>query len=108
MKKTWFEAVDYCREKHRDLVSVPDASEQGRVRQRVKTADTPHVWLGMHYSCPFDFWFWVSNEDYCYRNWAPGNGTGSCGMAVAVERDGNQSWVNLHHDNKFNFICVRK
>ena len=105
--KTWFDAVDYCREKHLDLVSVHSAAEQEQVRQRAKMADTPHVWLGMHYSCALEFWYWLSDQGSCYHNWAPGNGTGACGMAAAVERGGDQ-WVSLHHDEKFNFICEMK
>ena len=108
---TWFDAVDYCREKHYDLVSVHNAAEQERLRQRARTADTPYVWLGMHYSCALEFWYWLSDHDTCFHNWAPGNGScgsESCRMAAAVERGGDQFWVSQHHDEKFNFICEMK
>ncbi|XP_071767034.2 snaclec rhodocytin subunit alpha-like [Centroberyx gerrardi] len=104
--KTWDEALDYCRRKHDDLVSIHDSDIQKWVQERAKMADTPYVWLGMRYTCTLDFWFWVSDEPGCYENWASGNGTGDCGTAAAMEKEGGH-WVSLPDDRKFNFICTR-
>ncbi|XP_071371358.1 macrophage mannose receptor 1-like isoform X2 [Centroberyx affinis] len=105
-EKTWDEALDYCREKHDDLVSIHDPDIQDLVQERAKTADTPYVWLGMRYTSTLDFWFWVSDGAGCYENWAPGNGTGECGTAAAMEKGGGQ-WVSLPDDKKYNFICTK-
>ncbi|XP_071767042.2 macrophage mannose receptor 1-like [Centroberyx gerrardi] len=104
--KTWDKALDYCRRKHDDLVSIHNSDIQKWVQERAKMADTPYVWLGMRYTCTLDFWFWVSDEPACYQNWAPGNGTGDCGTAAAMEKEGGH-WVSLPDDEKFNFICTR-
>ncbi|XP_034001457.1 C-type mannose receptor 2-like [Trematomus bernacchii] len=68
--KTWDEALTYCRENHRDLVSITDSHQQRWVQEGAKMADTEFVWLGMRYTCTLDLWFWVSNRLVCYHNWA--------------------------------------
>ncbi|XP_042257163.1 C-type mannose receptor 2-like [Thunnus maccoyii] len=68
--KTWEEALYYCRENHRDLVSITNLHQQSWVKERAKKADSPYIWLGLRYTCTLDFWFWVSDEVVSYKNWA--------------------------------------
>ncbi|KAI4874418.1 hypothetical protein NFI96_009471 [Prochilodus magdalenae] len=108
---TWSEALAYCMEKHLDLVSVHSEEIQLWVKEVAQKASTEHVWLGLHHTCHFSFWFWVSGESICYQNWAPGNGTGGedCGSVKrtgAVQSGGEQQWVSLSEHQKLNFICT--
>ncbi|XP_076018553.1 macrophage mannose receptor 1-like [Genypterus blacodes] len=108
-EKTWEEAIDYCREKHEDLVSIGDLFAQRWVQEKAKNATTDCVWLGMRYSCVVEFWFWVSNEAMSYTNWVPGRETGDCDMSGAMEINGtNYRWVSLSDETKLNFICLNK
>ncbi|KAA8582633.1 hypothetical protein FQN60_006304, partial [Etheostoma spectabile] len=68
-KKTWVDALYYCREHHRDLVSITNLDQQRWVQEKSKKADSPYVWLGLRYTCTLDFWFWVSDEVVSYENW---------------------------------------
>ncbi|KAK1889680.1 Macrophage mannose receptor 1 [Dissostichus eleginoides] len=102
--KTWDEALTYCREKHRDLVSITDSHQQRWVQKRAKMADTEFVWLGMRYTCTLDLWFWVSDRLVCNPNWAPDQ-MDDCGMATVMERDGK--WYKKADNEKFNFICAK-
>ncbi|KAJ4948770.1 hypothetical protein JOQ06_020293 [Pogonophryne albipinna] len=102
--KTWDEALTYCREKHHDLVSITDSHQQRWVEKRAKMADTEFVWLGMHYTCTLDLWFWVSNRLVCYDNWAQQE-TAECGMAAVMKRDGE--WYKKADNEKFHFICAK-
>ncbi|XP_030635247.1 C-type mannose receptor 2-like [Chanos chanos] len=107
---TWSEALNYCRERHVDLVSVHSEKIQKWVMEMVEKASTDHVWLGLHYSCTTGSWFWVSGQSLCYQNWAPGNGTGveECsngGITGAVESGGNKEWISFSDTERFNFIC---
>ncbi|XP_030635188.1 macrophage mannose receptor 1-like [Chanos chanos] len=107
---TWRDARRYCKENHVDLVSVHSEKIQKWVMKRVEKASTAHVWLGLRHSCTMRLWFWVSGEDVCYQNWAPGNGTGveECERAVrrgAVESGGVKEWVSLPETKRLNFIC---
>ncbi|XP_034071997.1 C-type mannose receptor 2-like [Gymnodraco acuticeps] len=102
-KKTWDEALTYCREKHHDLVSITDRHQQRWVQERAKMADTEFVWLGMRYTCTLDLWFWVIDRLVCYDNWATDE-EAECGMAAVMERDGK--WYKKADNEEFNFICA--
>ncbi|XP_066518111.1 macrophage mannose receptor 1-like [Hoplias malabaricus] len=107
---TWWDALRYCRENHRDLVSVHSEEVQWWVKEVAQKASTDHVWLGLRHTCRQSFWFWVSGFSICYQNWAPGNGTGGgdCGSVErsgAVESSGGQQWVSLPETQQLNFIC---
>lgn len=111
-KKTWKDALAYCREHHNDLVSVHSDEVQRWVEAQAKRASTPHAWLGMRFTCTLNLWFWVSGESTCYHNWAPGNGTvmEDCGQTGvrrtgAVEKDGRHQWVSLPDTEELDFIC---
>ncbi|XP_034005968.1 macrophage mannose receptor 1-like [Trematomus bernacchii] len=102
--KTWDEALDHCRENHRDLVSITDSHQQRWVQEKAEMADTEFVWLGMRYTCTLDLWFWVSDRLVCYHNWAPDE-MAECGMAGVMKRDGK--WYKKADSETFNFICVK-
>ncbi|KAK2899959.1 hypothetical protein Q8A73_013088 [Channa argus] len=85
--KTWVEALNYCRENHQDLVSITNLDEERWVQERAKNANSPFVWLGLHYSWTLESWFWVSDKEFCYNNWAS-SVTDDCDKSAAMERGG--------------------
>ncbi|XP_066517946.1 perlucin-like protein [Hoplias malabaricus] len=108
---TWWDALRYCRENHRDLVSVHSEEVQSWVMDLAQKASTDHVWLGLRHTCRQGFWFWVSGFSICYQNWAPGNGNGGedCGSGErsgALDSSGGQQWVSLPETQQLNFICT--
>ncbi|XP_056142680.1 C-type mannose receptor 2 [Lampris incognitus] len=105
---TWNEAMSYCREHHVDLVSVTTEEMQAWVSSHARNATSSHVWLGLRYSCSFNFWFWISSHTGCYQNWAPGHGAErqyGCGVAGAMKATRGQQWVGLPETDELNFIC---
>ncbi|XP_029959671.1 uncharacterized protein LOC115397473 isoform X2 [Salarias fasciatus] len=105
---TWIEAMSYCREHHVDLVHVTTEGLQEEVAERAKHATSAHVWLGLRYTCKFNFWFWIRSVPGCFQNWAPGHGPGreyDCGASGAAEATGRQQWVGLPETEKLNFLC---
>ncbi|KAL7880784.1 hypothetical protein SRHO_G00030380 [Serrasalmus rhombeus] len=109
-KKTWREALRYCRENHVDLVSVHTEEVQHWVETAVYYASTANVWMGLRHTCTLNIWFWISGEFICYQNWAPGNGTGvedcSGGERTGAVHSGSKQWVSLPEDQRLNFICT--
>ncbi|KAL2078887.1 hypothetical protein ACEWY4_024631 [Coilia grayii] len=107
--KTWMEALQYCREHHVDLVSVSSEQIQRWVEGWAKGASSPHVWLGLRYSCNLGFWSWVNGVTVYYDNWASdAEREQGCARSVgAVGREGGQ-WVSLSDTNKLNFICTNE
>ncbi|XP_072543769.1 macrophage mannose receptor 1-like [Salminus brasiliensis] len=109
-KKTWWEALRYCREKHVDLVSVHTEEIQHWVEFVTKNVSTANVWVGLRHTCAQGLWFWVSGSTICYQNWAPGNGTGvedcSGGERSGAVQSGSKQWVSLPETQSLNFICT--
>ncbi|XP_041820809.1 C-type mannose receptor 2-like [Chelmon rostratus] len=103
--KTWEEALNHCRENHNDLVSITNRNEQMWVRQKAKRASSPYVWLGLRYTCTLDFWFWVSDEEVGYENWASSEETDDCDLSGAMSGGGEHKWSKKADTDKFNFIC---
>ncbi|XP_031708912.1 uncharacterized protein LOC116386650 [Anarrhichthys ocellatus] len=105
---TWIEAMGYCREHHIDLVHISSKDIQGKVAETAKNATSLHVWIGLRYTCKFNFWFWTKSTSGCYHNWAPGQGSEGkydCDVTGAIEATGRQQWVGLPETEKLNFIC---
>ncbi|XP_067379191.1 macrophage mannose receptor 1-like [Channa argus] len=102
--KTWVEALNYCRENHQDLVSITNLDEERWVQERAKNANSPFVWLGLHYSWTLESWFWVSDKEFCYNNWAS-SVTDDCDKSAAMERGGQNQWVKKPDNETYNFIC---
>ncbi|XP_051722536.1 C-type mannose receptor 2 isoform X3 [Ctenopharyngodon idella] len=104
---TWTEAVSYCRKHHVDLVSIHSEELQERAAGRAIQASTSHVWLGLRYTCTFNFWFWIKNREAgCYQNWASGHGHDyECGLSGAMESTGGHRWVGRPESERLNFIC---
>uniref|UniRef100_W5KNW3 C-type lectin domain-containing protein n=1 Tax=Astyanax mexicanus TaxID=7994 RepID=W5KNW3_ASTMX len=109
-KKTWWEALRYCRENHVDLVSVHTEEIQRWVETVARNASTDNVWVGLRHTCAQGFWFWVSGSTICYQNWAPGNGTGvedcSNGERSGAVQSGSKQWISLLENQTLNFICT--
>ncbi|CAI5662969.1 unnamed protein product [Oreochromis niloticus] len=105
--KTWEDALYHCREEHMDLVSILDEETQGWVGLEAQKADTPFVWLGLHYICGFGFWIWVNDQCVFFDQWAPDETrTAVCGTRAAMNTSGNHLWYKKSVYDKYNFICA--
>uniref|UniRef100_A0A3B4D2A7 C-type lectin domain-containing protein n=1 Tax=Pygocentrus nattereri TaxID=42514 RepID=A0A3B4D2A7_PYGNA len=98
-KKTWREALSYCRVNHVDLVSVHTEEIQHWVETAVYYASTANVWMGLRHTCTLSFWFWVNGVSICYQNWAPGNGTG------VEDCSGGERTGVVQSGSKFSVMC---
>ncbi|XP_072314937.1 macrophage mannose receptor 1-like [Eucyclogobius newberryi] len=90
--KTWEEALVHCRENHRDLVWFIDHERLKRMVQvRAKMADSEAVWVGLHYACFPEAWFWVNGHyvSNTNENWK-NHEDNECGMTGAVEKEGGE------------------
>ncbi|XP_022609150.1 fucolectin-5-like isoform X2 [Seriola dumerili] len=105
--KTWEEALHYCRDNDMDLASILDEKDQVWAELEAKKANSPHVWLGLRYTCTLDFWFWIEDHDLNY-NCFKGEKVNECGMSVAMDVKGEHFWSSKPDTEKFNFICTKK
>lgn len=105
---TWIDALSYCREHYFDLVHITNQAIQDRAAEKAKAATSSLVWLGLRYSCNFNFWFWAGSTSGCYQNWVPGQGPGGvykCGVSGAIDTTRGQQWTGLPETEELNFIC---
>ncbi|KAK7150077.1 hypothetical protein R3I94_009402 [Phoxinus phoxinus] len=85
--RTWFEAQRYCREKHTDLVSIRNETENERVMEERKL-EPNNVWIGLLE----DSVEWVDGGKSAYRNWtSPNTVTSSDYREVIMYFNGNWS-----------------
>ncbi|KAJ8362206.1 hypothetical protein AAFF_G00388750 [Aldrovandia affinis] len=98
--KSWDEALSFCRQHYGDLVSAPTEQVQRWVNRRAQNASTPHVWLGLNYSCKLHFWFWLDGTIVGMEEEAR-----ECRGKRAIQSGKEKSWVVLHETEKLNFIC---
>ncbi|XP_032438352.1 C-type mannose receptor 2-like [Xiphophorus hellerii] len=105
--KTWEDALTYCRGHHHDLVTITNMDDQRWIQEKVKNASTPFVWIGLHYAWSLHFWFWVSDEEVSYENWASCPQMDDCDVSGAMETRGGHKWLEKKDSETFNFICSK-
>lgn len=67
-RKTWAEALEYCREHHRDLASVVSQTEMMLIKKELRKNDTTdHVWVGLHFFS--GYWLWVDGQPVSHKAW---------------------------------------
>lgn len=103
--KTWEDALYYCRDKHRDLASILDQETQAWAELEAEEAQTDLVWLGLHYTCILEFWFWVEDHRLDFSRLA--DETTECDRSAAMERNEDHRWFSMSDYDKFNFICLK-
>uniref|UniRef100_A0A671Z2F1 C-type lectin domain-containing protein n=1 Tax=Sparus aurata TaxID=8175 RepID=A0A671Z2F1_SPAAU len=103
--KTWEHALEYCRERNMDLATILSEDDQTLAELEARKADTPFLWLGLHYTCILEVWFWVADHRLEFNRWAPGEKTGDCDRSAVIERAEGHKWFSKSDYDEFNFIC---
>ncbi|KAI3365827.1 hypothetical protein L3Q82_000819 [Scortum barcoo] len=70
-RKTWEEALKYCREHHSDLASVVSDTEMSLIQRKLRNYyTTDQFWIGLHFF-PGN-WHWVDRLPLRYEAWGQG------------------------------------
>lgn len=95
-KKTWEEAMGYCRQHHRDLASLLSETEMMLISKKLlKIQNTEPVWIGLHFFS--GKWLWVDGETSSYKAWGQGGEPGcpdSKQVCAALRMKGTNSMVS--------------
>ncbi|XP_030635258.1 macrophage mannose receptor 1-like [Chanos chanos] len=108
-KKTWREAQRYCREKHTDLVSVRNKTENEKIKTHIKRTFLTWfiknaVWTGLFR----DSWRWSDGSTSSFRNWAsnqPQQRKNERCAVVWVTGKNSGKWGDLGCHVKRPFVC---
>ncbi|MGH0128677.1 UNVERIFIED_CONTAM: hypothetical protein FKN15_064879 [Acipenser sinensis] len=100
--KTWYEAQQYCREHHTDLVSVKNEDENKKIKEK---ANGNPVWIGL-FNNP---WKWSDGGvNYTLQNWSekqPDNYEGK-DKCVLIQNKSNKLTLNDDPCSKaYPFFC---
>uniref|UniRef100_A0A3B4T715 C-type lectin domain-containing protein n=1 Tax=Seriola dumerili TaxID=41447 RepID=A0A3B4T715_SERDU len=101
----WSSAQAYCREHHRDLVSIRSREENNYVQLTLKNAlQVTSAWIGL-YREPWAFW--SDNSNSTYTNWEPTqpnnyNSEQHCGSLSVI----SGKWGDDHCWNRMTFFCL--
>uniref|UniRef100_A0A3B4B3N3 C-type lectin domain-containing protein n=1 Tax=Periophthalmus magnuspinnatus TaxID=409849 RepID=A0A3B4B3N3_9GOBI len=105
-KKTWEEALVFCRKNYSDLAMMTDKEQQTMVQNKVKIAETEFVWVGLLYACFFEEWIWVNGHwvSSDNENWQIRKESHGCGVSGAMQKN-QMKWVKRPLGEQYNFVC---
>ncbi|KAM9724021.1 fucolectin-7-like isoform 2-T2 [Menidia menidia] len=104
----WEDALYYCQEHHSDLASILDDEAQAFAELEAEKAKSGFVWLGLHFTCTLQFWFWVGGTLVDFNRWNDTNTAADCNMSGAMDKGGNHSWVKKSDFEAYNFLCEKR
>ncbi|XP_053532213.1 macrophage mannose receptor 1 isoform X2 [Ictalurus punctatus] len=99
-KKTWYDAQTYCREKHTDLVSVRNQTENEEIKKVIQNAPDKNVWIGLFNNS----WKWSDQSNSSFRYWSSDKPSGDLNC-TAVNVSDQDHWTNVSCTEKLPFIC---
>ncbi len=99
-KKNWTDAQKYCREKHTDLASVRNESENNQI-QNMLTDNT--VWIGLH-----RLWVWSDNSTASFTHWKSGEpniGANRNSICTSTDMSDGGRWTDELCSKPHPFVC---
>uniref|UniRef100_A0A8C9YA90 C-type lectin domain-containing protein n=1 Tax=Sander lucioperca TaxID=283035 RepID=A0A8C9YA90_SANLU len=99
---TWTEAQSYCRDRHTDVASVRNMTENQKVQAMIP-AGVNWVWIGLFR----DSWKWSDGSHSSFSFWKNGQPDNKNGNETCVAADFSQSgaWEGWPCDVERAFIC---
>lgn len=100
-KRTWDDALQYCRTHHTDLASMTTERQLQIVKNETRESQTESVWTGLRYLV--GEWFWVNNEPLENQISLPECPAQPC--RCGARNTNTDRWENRDCAEKLNFIC---
>ncbi|XP_052395954.1 macrophage mannose receptor 1-like isoform X5 [Carassius gibelio] len=105
-KKNWTEAQKYCRERHTDLASVRNQTENKQIQkiidQNITSRDQDkRVWIGLH-----RLWVWSDNSTSTFTHWKsdrPASRNTNHDDCALIDRQG--IWTDEECSEEHPFVC---
>ncbi|XP_026055582.1 macrophage mannose receptor 1-like [Carassius auratus] len=104
-KKNWIEAQKHCREKHTDLASVRNETENNQIKKIInQNLTSPNqAWIGLQRS-----WNWSDNSNFISPLWSSGqpnsrDGKNSICASTGISDEGR--WTDERCSDQHLFVC---
>ncbi|XP_058236229.1 macrophage mannose receptor 1-like [Hemibagrus wyckioides] len=101
-KMSWGDAQIYCREKHTDLVSVRNQTENEEIWRVINSSIPTYsgVWIGLFN----DSWKWSDQSNSSFRYWSSNKPSGGLNCSAVSESE-KRYWSDVNCTEKLPFIC---
>ncbi|XP_051993064.1 snaclec rhodocetin subunit delta-like [Xyrauchen texanus] len=102
MKKTWEEALEYCRAHHINLASMASHGIELQLTKNEKAeSQTDSVWTGLRFLA--GEWLWVNRKPLGNQVALPECPTEP--FRCGARNSKTDTWENRNCDEKLNFLC---
>ncbi|XP_008314984.1 macrophage mannose receptor 1-like [Cynoglossus semilaevis] len=103
--KNWWEAREYCQEKHADLSMVLSEIDQNNLLAAAGSHD-PKGWIGLRRNCHnISNWRWLGHrQTLTYTNWAQAPDDSNIKDCRGTMTSNGQ-WEDRNPDDKLHFYC---
>lgn len=103
-RQSWEEALEHCRENHRDLASVSSATEAELIATEARRHSREPFWIGLRFLA--GQWLWTDGQPLSY--WG-GGGSSQCPRSKmvcgALQVDSGVTWEARDCEEQLQSIC---
>ena len=105
-KKTWFQALDFCRNIDSDLLSIRDKNETNAMFNKY-LGSRLRYWIGLSDLDKNDRFEWSDGTDFNYENWGSSEPNRYNGLEDCVELRSSGTWNDANCYVSLNFVCEK-
>ncbi len=104
-ENNWIEAQKYCRQKHTDLVSVRNQSENHQIQNIINQhlTSSKEAWIGLN-----RLWVWSDNSTASFTHWKPGDpniGAKKDSICTLTGISDEGRWTDEYCTEQHHFVC---
>uniref|UniRef100_A0A8C2EE60 C-type lectin domain-containing protein n=1 Tax=Cyprinus carpio TaxID=7962 RepID=A0A8C2EE60_CYPCA len=98
-KKNWADAQKHCRQKHTDLASVRNESENNQIQS---LTSPNQAWIGLYRS-----WNWSDNSNFIFKHWKTNEpNIGATNKSIcALTGISDEGWTDELCSEQHPFVC---
>ncbi len=103
--KNWTDAQKYCREKHTDLASVRNESDNKQIQTIINQnpSSSKQAWIGL-----YKFWAWSDNSTASFTHWKSGEpniGAKQDSICTSTDMSNGGQWIDVYCTDSYPFVC---
>ena len=107
LSMTWADAKEYCENLGGHLATITSEEEHNAVMELLPKTGEYMYWLGATDDASEGTWKWITNEEFSFNKWLPGepNNTGNQDYLFIATNNGVSGWNDGLGTETYHFIC---